>query len=462
MAIPILLQRSAVLLLSLAVTTPAVHLSGNLALNAPSVQSSTWGGLAEHAVDGKKKSYFLLGSCTHTRTETNPWWRVDLSRPYNITKVTITNRGDCCETRINGAQIHIGRSLQNNGNNNTLVAVIQSIGGGVSKSFQFDPVEGQYVNIFLPGEQNILTLCEVDVFAGDEENIALQRQAAQSSLYDSNGFSKYAVDGDRNPNYGEKGCAHTYQENNPWFRVDLLSRFDITRVTITNRRDCCADRIRGAEIRIGDSLENNGNSNTRAVIIQSIPAGASIAFDFQPIKGRYVNVVLPGSLKILQLCEMEVYAIIETNVAPRGRATQSSLVLGEMSSFGHALNAIDGNPNPDQRKGTCSMTDRETDPWWRVDLHEKYRVSAVALTNPKNGSPKGLNGVRIHIGNSTNPMENSLFAKVTFVPLGETMRFESTETVEGRYVTVTLLGQERSLSLCEVEVFGSPVSSISK
>lgn len=98
----------------------------------------------------------------------------------------------------------------------------------------------------------------------------------------------------------------------------------------------------------------------------------------------------------------------EVNVAPRGRATQSSLALGDMSSFSHALNAIDGNLNSDPRKGSCSMTDRETDPWWRVDLHEKYRVTAVTLTNPKNGSPKGLNGVHIRIGDSTNPKDNPL------------------------------------------------------
>ena len=79
-----------------------------------------------------------------------------------------------------------------------------------------------------------------------------------------------------------------------------------------------------------------------------------------------------------------------------------------MASFGHALNAIDGNANPDVRKGSCSMTERETDPWWRLDLLDGYSVTAVALTNPKAGSPKGLNGAQIYIGDSTNPAENTL------------------------------------------------------
>lgn len=96
-----------------------------------------------------------------------------------------------------------------------------------------------------------------------EQNIALQQQATQSSLYGATGFSSFAVDGDRNPLYHDKGCAHTCQEDDPWFRVDLLKSYDITRVTITNRQDCCSNRIQGAEIRVGDSLDNNGNSNTR-------------------------------------------------------------------------------------------------------------------------------------------------------------------------------------------------------
>ena len=50
-------------------------------------------------------------------------------------------------------------------------------------------------------------------------------------------------------------------------------------------------------------------------------------------------------------------------------------------------------------------------------------------------------------------------AKVTFVPLGETVRFDCTEAKEGQFVTVVLLGQGRSLSLCEVEVFGTPVTT---
>ncbi|KAL0166468.1 hypothetical protein M9458_038312, partial [Cirrhinus mrigala] len=66
-----------------------------------------------------RESNYKLGSCTHTAKD-DPWWRVDLKTAYKIARVSITNRGDCCPERINGAQIRIGNSLKNNGNDNEL------------------------------------------------------------------------------------------------------------------------------------------------------------------------------------------------------------------------------------------------------------------------------------------------------------------------------------------------------
>jgi len=40
-----------------------------------------------------------IGSCTHTKTEHNPWWRVNLGAEYTIKKVVLVNRqeswGNC-------------------------------------------------------------------------------------------------------------------------------------------------------------------------------------------------------------------------------------------------------------------------------------------------------------------------------------------------------------------------------
>uniref|UniRef100_A0A8C1ST51 Si:ch73-359m17.2 n=1 Tax=Cyprinus carpio TaxID=7962 RepID=A0A8C1ST51_CYPCA len=142
--------------------------TGNIALHARVVQSSLGHqhGAAEHAVDGNREADYWKASCTHTTAEFNPWWRADLGNIYSVNKVAITNRGDCCKERLRGAQIRIGNKLENNGNNNELVATVLTAFDG-TKTFEFEPVNGRYVNIFLPGNDEVLTLCEVEVFAGE-------------------------------------------------------------------------------------------------------------------------------------------------------------------------------------------------------------------------------------------------------------------------------------------------------
>ncbi|GLD68287.1 uncharacterized protein AKAME5_001959900 [Lates japonicus] len=49
--------------------------------------------------------------------QTNPWWRLLLPGIYRITAVSVTNRMEVPE-RINNAEIRIGNSAENNGNNN--------------------------------------------------------------------------------------------------------------------------------------------------------------------------------------------------------------------------------------------------------------------------------------------------------------------------------------------------------
>uniref|UniRef100_A0A671TYS4 Fucolectin tachylectin-4 pentraxin-1 domain-containing protein n=1 Tax=Sparus aurata TaxID=8175 RepID=A0A671TYS4_SPAAU len=115
-------------------------------------QSSPYGkAVPERAIDGSRASNWHQGSCTHTQKDKNPWWRLDLLRK------------DCCHKRINGAEIRIGNSLENNGNANPRCAVITSISAGESKTFECRGMEGRFVNIVIPGRREFLTLCEVEV-----------------------------------------------------------------------------------------------------------------------------------------------------------------------------------------------------------------------------------------------------------------------------------------------------------
>ena len=62
--------------------------STDLALRKTTAQSSTdYNGFSKRAVDGNLGPYYSSKSCTHTKKEQFPWWRVDLGREYIVTGV---------------------------------------------------------------------------------------------------------------------------------------------------------------------------------------------------------------------------------------------------------------------------------------------------------------------------------------------------------------------------------------
>uniref|UniRef100_A0A3P9AWS5 Fucolectin tachylectin-4 pentraxin-1 domain-containing protein n=1 Tax=Maylandia zebra TaxID=106582 RepID=A0A3P9AWS5_9CICH len=131
----------------------------NVARIGQVAQSSTYGNAKpENAIDGNRASNYNQGSCAHTNNNLNPWWRLDLLKPYKINTVTITNRQDCCPERINGAEIRIGNSLNDNGN--MCCNLIHRCWGITNLCMH--GMEGRYINIVIPGRTEYLTLCEVE------------------------------------------------------------------------------------------------------------------------------------------------------------------------------------------------------------------------------------------------------------------------------------------------------------
>jgi hypothetical protein len=83
---------------------------GNVARGRPAMQSSTThDGAATRAVDGTTDGdYFAANSVTHTATEANPWWEVDLGEPRTIERLAISNRTDHGHgSRLAGARVSI-------------------------------------------------------------------------------------------------------------------------------------------------------------------------------------------------------------------------------------------------------------------------------------------------------------------------------------------------------------------
>uniref|UniRef100_A0A3Q4MKF2 Si:ch73-359m17.2 n=1 Tax=Neolamprologus brichardi TaxID=32507 RepID=A0A3Q4MKF2_NEOBR len=267
----------------------------NLALKKTAVQSSTSGtvGIAGKAVDGNRDANYQSGSCTLTNAESDPWWRVDLVNVYTIGTVMITNRQEL-ENGLDGAEIWIGNST-------TIIQtvwterLIQSVVGyqGCQDS----------VNRWL--KVGYLQLSELER-CQLLYNVALKKTAVQSSTSSTVGTAGRAVDGNRDASYQRGSCTLTSGQSNPWWRVDLVNVYTIGTVMITNR-DELENRLDGAEIWIGNSTKISDPESNRCAVISHIPSGQAFYFPCNSVKGRYVTVFLPGSAKVLSLCEVEVY-----------------------------------------------------------------------------------------------------------------------------------------------------------
>ncbi len=86
-------------------------------------------------------------------------------------------------------------------------------------------------------------------------------------------------------------------------------------VRLWNRADCCAERLQGVDIYVGNQTTPFRDASVCASNVHVRGGDSEIVWCGQGggggggggLVGRYVFVVLPGEAKILTICEAEVY-----------------------------------------------------------------------------------------------------------------------------------------------------------
>ncbi|XP_068109255.1 uncharacterized protein [Hyperolius riggenbachi] len=509
--------------LLLLVTIYGANTAPNVALRGISTQSSTYSyyGNARNAHDGSLANNYLRSQCSYTEKDHEPWWMVDLKIPHKVMSVAITNRIlECCKERIFGAVVHIGNDPSKGGTLNPRCGVISSIESGETISFSCQGMTGQYVSIAIPERAEHLILCEVQVYGlpadsldnvmvpndlktpNGAPNVAIKGVAQQSSLYSMFGESKNAIDGSLDNNFYYIQCASTGEQDNPWWMVDLKGKFKIFTVAVTSRGDCCADKLNGAKIRIGDLSEDGGTKNPICGAISSMSSGETMAVECDGMTGQYVTITIPGKNKTLAVCEVQVFGLPSDvsddtpkeeenypgfffpglwilddlwkeydfdddygddssatdkkdsegeNLAFRGISSQSSTY----DKFGDPENAIDGSVITRYMSKHCSHTDLDIEPWWRVDLTKVFNITKVKILNRGDCCAERIEGAEIKIGNSPEKggTRNPRCAKISSLGLGKEEEYIC--GIVGQYVTVTIPGRAAYLTLCEVKVYGT-------
>ncbi|XP_013415420.1 uncharacterized protein LOC106177245 [Lingula anatina] len=143
-------------------------------------------------------------------------------------------------------------------------------------------------------------------------NLAKGKPANQSSTYHTCD-ARLAVDGNYDDVLSHGSCSNTNGGQGQWWLVDLETTARVAGVIITNRGDCCSDRLNNFEVRVGTSYENN-SSFTQYKLCASYPGVAPVGTTSlscgSPLRGRYVLIIKVGSdYSYLQLCEVEVHGI---------------------------------------------------------------------------------------------------------------------------------------------------------
>ncbi|XP_071955155.1 uncharacterized protein [Antedon mediterranea] len=161
---------------------------------------------------------------------------------------------------------------------------------------------------------------------GVDERVTHFVEAKQSSTHSSGAVAGRAIDGKTDGNFGKKTCTHTKTgSENPWWYVDLGSPIPISKMLIYNRKDCCGNRLVGAEVRVGNNNVSPfvGNAQCGLTLTSSMISTNPIEIKCtQPITGQYVSVYLPGK-KPLTLCEVELYTggeIMTGEIKPSSKA----------------------------------------------------------------------------------------------------------------------------------------------
>ena len=124
----------------------------------------------------------------------------------------------------------------------------------------------RYVRIYRDkdGDDHWINLAEVEVFSGGV-NVATGKTVTASSMYAPAFPHANLVDGNKT------NFAVTQNEAVEWFLIDLGQDYEIEKVVITNRTDCCQARLRNTKIQLSKSSDMTSPKESRVVTTAEAP-----------------------------------------------------------------------------------------------------------------------------------------------------------------------------------------------
>ena len=291
----------------------------DLAEGKTATQSSTaWGGDADRAVDGDTDGAFGNGSVTHTASEAEAWWEVDLGDVAYIESVRVWNR-DVNPDRLDDFYVFVSETPF------TSTDVALTLADPDVSSYYVDTPPspdtevfvgetGRYVRIQLTGT-NYLSLAEVEVFgrnlAEPLTDVAEGALATQSSTA-WGGDADRAVDGNTDGAYSNNSVTHTEMETTPWWQVDLGDSYYIDTIHVWNR-DVFQNRLDDFYVFVSNTPFASDDLLTTLLS----PAVSSYHVTTTPTPDLEVAIETTGQYVRIQLTDTEYLSLAEVEVFGR-------------------------------------------------------------------------------------------------------------------------------------------------
>ncbi|XP_070531682.1 uncharacterized protein [Ptychodera flava] len=449
----------------------------------------------------------------------NPGLIIDLGESVSVLTLKLSFADNCDHTvsktgcGYKNVEIHVGDSTTHSENQECASINNKDPPDTLTKICENGPTVGRYVTLVKrsTGNTRAIYLCEFEVYPGSEgENVAINADVSGIRLESGTEDTyPYLVDGDLDT------CMDSGKDiKNPGFVVDLGKSYPVQHIKI-QFADGCTDTVskkgcgyKDTTVNVGDSTTHSENTECFSLNLKQPTGSLDKACTSGAIEGRYVTLVKKSSGKskrAIHMCEFSVYvegaveppktepppteappteappteappteAPVEPGIQTTNIPTQApceypvpiaDVAQGKPASQssdkprkdGGAEKAVDGDRNGDLLNGnSCTWSDKEYQPWWKVDLQETKDVYEVRIYNREDCCTHRIKNAQIRVGDSENFEDNPICGIMVLGKMSKeqpiVIRCGCETPMRGRYVSVQLIDKTQMLTICEFEV----------
>jgi hypothetical protein len=282
-----------------------------------------------YIIEGKSFNNYTYGSdlvgdndintFAHTKNGDKEWILVTLKKTVPIIKVSIINRQDCCQDRIAGCRLIVMDE------NKTILDshVINS----VAKTYSFNMpalTYGKYVKLEHLTSGKYLNIAEIQIFTTQSAlayylgyDGTTKPMSASLLPFDNSALTLIPISAsqitmssqhaDFNPSKlldnNDNTFAHTATGSKEWIKITLKKDIQIAKIIITNRKDCCQDRIQNSILEIKNS---EGNTTYYHRIFGS--TGLYTIVPCVGVVGKTITLSRPDSGYPLNIAGIQIYS----------------------------------------------------------------------------------------------------------------------------------------------------------